>query len=99
MAPTTTYWKTDILLDSEQKQQFLRQYLHSCPADISMRQLKSRVAEYERMTCLRGVTWCAMAWVEYQDPDRPIQNRQTYRKIQDYLREDFLSWLWEHYFV
>lgn len=99
LAPTTTYWKTDILLDSEQKRQFLYQYCSSRGGEVSLEQLESRVAQYERMTCLRGVTWCAMAWVEYQNPDRPIQNGDTYRKIQDYLSEDFLNWLWEHYFV
>jgi len=45
------------------------------------------------------VSWCAMAWVEYQDPNRPIQNQATYQKIQDYLTEDFLNWIWNSYFV
>lgn len=30
-----------------------------------------------------------MAWVEYQDPNRPIQNQATYQKIQDYSDRGF----------
>ena len=39
--------------------------------------LKKRTYIYIPVTCLRGITWCAMAWVQYQQPDKEIftQNR------------------------
>lgn len=98
LAPTTTLWKTDVLLTAEQKERFLGHYLSRRP-DISPEMLHRRTALYETMTCLRGISWCAMAWVEYQSPDRPIKNADTYRKILSYLDADFLAWLWKNYFA
>ena len=99
LAPTTTYWKTDVLLTKEQKHDFVKQYQSCCKNTVEYEELQYRTDRYETMTCLRGVTWCAMAWVEYQDPNRPIQNQTTYQKIQDYLTEDFLNWIWNSYFA
>ena len=99
LAPTTTYWKTDVLLTKEQKHDFVKQYQSCCKNTVEYEELQYRTDRYETMTCLRGVTWCAMAWVEYQDPNRPIQNQATYQKIRDYLTEDFLNWIWNSYFA
>jgi len=43
------------------------------------------------ITCLRGITWCAMAWVQYQEPGRMIRNEETFCKIESYLEEGFLE--------
>ena len=99
LAPTTTYWKTDVRLSKEEKEQFLRDYHTASGRKDDFDQLQSRTAMYETMTCLRGISWCAMAWVEYQDPTRPIQNHGTYQKILEYLTEDFLGWIWKNYFA
>ena len=98
LAPTTTLWKTDVLLSAEQKERFLGRYLSRRP-DLAPELLHRRTAEYETMTCLRGISWCAMAWVEYQSPDRPIKNEETCRKILTYLDAGFLDWLWDGYFA
>ena len=50
------------------------------------------------MTCLRGTTWCSMAWVEYQAPDRAIKNEFTYNKIKAYLEDEFLENIEKTYF-
>ena len=49
-------------------------------------------------TCLRGITWCAMAWVEYQEPGRLIRNEETFKKMEDYLNRDFLDMIEERYY-
>ena len=43
------------------------------------------------ITCLRGVTWCAMAWVEYRQPGRDITNESTARKLEQYIDPEFLD--------
>ena len=43
------------------------------------------------VTCLRGITWCAMAWVEYQQPGRELVNESTWRKLEAYLTDEFLG--------
>ena len=53
--------------------------------------LKERTKVFMEITCLRGITWCAMAWVQYQQPDKLIINESTYRKLEDYLSDGFLE--------
>ena len=38
-----------------------------------------------------GITWCAMAWVQYQQPDKLIFNESTFKKLNAYLDMDFLK--------
>ena len=58
---------------------------------ISVNGLKERIEIYIPVTCLRGVTWCAMAWVQYRDPDKLIVNESTRKKLDDYLSDPYLS--------
>jgi hypothetical protein len=37
------------------------------------------------------LTWCAMAWVKYHQPNRAIFNVDTYEKLSEYLSDPFLS--------
>ena len=53
--------------------------------------LKERTYIYIPVTCLRGITWCAMAWVQYQQPDKEIFNQSTFDKLEAYLSDEFLS--------
>ena len=91
LAPTTTCWKTDVILSRQEKLEFLKHYQGFRENPVSLEQLVARTGEYEAMNCLRGVSWCAMAWVEYQSPDRPIRNGETFRKIEAYLQREFLE--------
>lgn len=90
LAPTTTLWKTDTMLDRNQIHTFLEHYCRHSVQYSDPDLLWQKVMPYFMLTCLRGITWCAMAWVEYQSPDRPIKNKYTYEKIQTYLSTDFL---------
>ena len=97
LAPTTTFWKTDCILTPEEMKDFTRRYLEAAGDPGDRGGLARRLSAYLAMTCLRGVTWCAMAWVEYQRPDRPIQNAFTYEKICTYLTPEFLDRVYEAY--
>lgn len=90
LAPTTTFWKTDVILEKEEEEAFLGAYLKASGEKVDTSFLKEKLNLYIPITCLRGITWCAMAWVEYQDPNRPIRNEDTYRKICSYLTPEFL---------
>ena len=97
LAPTTTFWKTDCILTPGEMKAFTRHYLDAAGDPGDRGGMAERLSAYLAMTCLRGVTWCAMAWVEYQRPDRPIQNAFTYEKICTYLTPEFLDRLYEAY--
>ncbi len=98
LAPTTTFWKTDVILKPSQADAFLEEYIGAVNGRFSVEGLKERVYTFIPITCLRGVTWCAMAWVQYQQPDKLIFNESTYKKLEAYLSHDFLEMISRDYF-
>jgi len=92
MALTTTRWKTESVLDKEQQELFFNTYLDAIPA-FQQASIRERVELYKPYLNLRAISWCAYAYVEYQRPDRPINNASTYLKLQEYLDVDFLKTL------
>ncbi|MDY3946411.1 MAG: DUF2064 domain-containing protein [Ezakiella sp.] len=91
MVPTTTNWKTDVILDDDEMDFFINEYERYRKVD------RNRLKKYLRFNCLRGITWCAMAKVEYSS-DRGIKNMDTLAKIDKFLSEDFLRMLEYRFF-
>lgn len=98
LAPTTTFWKTDTILDRGQMEDFLSAYRRAVDGRFDLVGMEERFERYLVMTCLRGITWCAMAYVEYATPGRALRNESTFRKIKDYLEEGFLDRIRREYF-
>lgn len=97
LAPTTTFWKTDVILSPEEMDAFTARYRQAA-GRFDTDSLAEKLALFIPITCLRGVTWCAMAWVQYQQPDRLIRNEDTFRKMEAYLDESFLEMIERRYF-
>lgn len=97
LAPTTTFWKTDIILSKEEISFFIKEYCKNSNQYKDEKALWNSVKNYLSMNCLRGISWCAMAYVEYQDPNKLISNDYTYEKIKTYLSKDFLNMVKEEY--
>ena len=97
LVPTTTFWKTDVILQPEQIRHFVRCYERAVAGRFETESLQERLPLYFTVTCLRGVTWCAMAYREYCQPGRAITNADTFRKIQEYLKPDFLENILKNY--
>lgn len=100
LAPTTTFWKTDVVLNKKEIDVFLRDYLtylnnntrnNNTENNDELEVLKEKVNKYIILNCLRGLTWCAMAWVEYNSEDKAILNEFTYNKLKQYLDYSFLD--------
>lgn len=94
LAPTTTFWKTDIIFSKEQMDEVIDAYIAEVrkkETPIDLTGIRERTKTFLQVTCLRGVTWCAMAWVEYQSPERGLTNESTRKKLNQYLEEDFLD--------
>ena len=91
LAPTTTFWKTDLILTPEEIEVFIDDYINAVGERFSLEGLRERVHIFIPITCLRGITWCAMAWVQYQKPDKLIFNASTYEKLNAYLSHEFLN--------
>lgn len=95
LAPTTTFWRTDRLLNSHEINHFITNYEKAIDGRIEIGNLMQRVLIFLQVTCLRGITWCAMAWDEYNKPSRGIKNEETFSKLKEYLKMDFLEYIEE----
>lgn len=91
LAPTTTFWKTDVILTPGQTYSFIDTYISSVNDRFDTNGILERTNVYIPVTCLRGITWCAMAWVEYQQPEKEIFNESTFHKLEAYLSDEFLD--------
>ena len=97
LVPTTTFWKTDVILTPQQIQNFYQSYVEAVAGRFTLEGLEERLALYFRTTCLRGISWCSMALREYESPGRSLRNQDTYLKIKSYLEMDFLENILENY--
>lgn len=97
LVPTTTFWKTDVILTPEEIRHFVRCYIQAVDGRFETGSLSERLPLYFTVTCLRGVTWCAMAYREYCQPGRAIANPDTFEKLKAYLDPAFLRNLLENY--
>ena len=97
LAPTTTFWKTDVILTAQEVRDFTDKYIAAVGDRMDCATLKARLPLFFTVTCLRGVTWCAMAYREYCQPGRPLCNPDTFSKLQAYLKPEFLENILETY--
>ena len=97
LVPTTTFWKTDVILTPEEIGDFLRMYLRAVDGRMDTSTMKERLPLFFTVTCLRGISWCAMALREYLQPGRAITNSDTLMKIQQYVEPSFMENILENY--
>lgn len=91
LAPTTTFWKTDCILSGEVIEKLIESYISAVDGRFDTTGIRERTHRLIDITCLRGLTWCAMAWVQYRDPDKLIVNESTRIKLDAYLSDSFLT--------
>ena len=79
------------------RRMFLKAY---CAAitDAHLRDtIEDRVELRDPFNCLRGISWSAMAWVNYQTGEHTLQNQDTFLKVSEYLDLDFVRSLFDPY--
>lgn len=95
LAPTTTLWKANYILSEEEINNFYDEYIKSLNGGD--KNIKERVHIYNPYLYLRALSWCAYAYLEYQNPDKDIKNMDTFNKIKEYLDLDFMKKLLKIY--
>ncbi|MEW9095866.1 MAG: phosphotransferase [Clostridiaceae bacterium] len=96
LAPTTTLWKANYILNEEEKNDFYDEYIKSLGGGD--KDIKERVHIYNPYLYLRALSWCAYAYLEYQNPNKDIKNMDTFNKIKEYLDLNFMKKLLKEYF-
>ena len=93
--PTTTLWKTDYRMTTVDRRAFLDVYRAAIP-DAHLRDtIEERVLLRDPFNCLRGISWSAMAWVNYQTGEHALRNEDTFRKVSAYLNLGFVRSLFD----
>ncbi|MDY6845737.1 MAG: aminoglycoside phosphotransferase family protein [Chloroflexota bacterium] len=95
--PTTTLWKTDYRMSAEDKKMMMDAYKDSIRDPHLRNTIEERTWLRDPFNCLRGVSWCVMAWVQYQRGDHLLKNMDTYRKLSMYVDIDFVRGLFDPY--
>lgn len=91
LAPTTTLWRTDVTLTPSEQERMINHYIACHRSPEVLGDIIERTRSYINMNCVRGVTWCAHATVEYAQPNRALTHELTRSKIRSYLTPDFLE--------
>ena len=97
LVPTATFWKTDVILTAEEIGDFVRMYLRAVDGRMDTSAIRERLPLFFTVTCLRGISWCAMALREYMQPGRAITNHDTLKKIQQYVEPGFMENILRNY--
>lgn len=97
LSPSATFWKTDVILTPAEVKDFIRKYIAAVDGRMDCSALTRRLPLYFTVNCLRGVTWCAMAYREYCQPGRSLRNEDTFRKLKAYMDPAYLTNILENY--
>lgn len=92
LAPTTTLWKTDVMLDFDDVFEFVGKY-----DSVTIRPVdKRKLIKYLQFTCLRGITWCAMAYVQNIESTKIKSDLPTFEVIQKFISPSFLKMIQDY---
>jgi aminoglycoside phosphotransferase (APT) family kinase protein len=100
LVATTTLWKSEIILSSQEEESFIRDYIQKIRIEmrkneklssLPMETLRERISMFKFFNYLRAISWCAMAWTEYVQPGRELQNPDTFEKIKMYIEPTFIQ--------
>lgn len=91
LSPTTTIWDSDYIFDASRRAAFVEEYWACVDGRFSRDAFDAHFDAYVRSNCLRGLTWCTKAVVDYRDPDTPLTHEKTRRKLDIYLSDEFLA--------
>ena len=91
LAPTSTFWKTDIILTKAEIDDFITRYIEKAGRYFDTKGIRETALAFIKINCLRGLSWCAMAFVQYKEAGKEIMNESTRIKLGQYLEDSFIS--------
>jgi aminoglycoside phosphotransferase (APT) family kinase protein len=95
--PTTTLWKTDYLMTEAAKEQMMSTYKAAIDDPHLVDTIEERTRLRDPFNCLRGISWCAMAWVQYQSDQHLLKNPDTFQKLSMYTDLNFVRKVFDPY--
>jgi aminoglycoside phosphotransferase (APT) family kinase protein len=95
--PTTTLWKTEYRMSKADQSSMMDAYKAAIQDPHLCDTIEERTRLRDPFNCLRGVSWCAMAWVQYQRGDHLLKNMDTFQKLSMYTDLEFVRSLFDTY--
>ena len=95
--PTTTLWKTDYRMSHTAQAEMMTAYKNALADPHLKDTIEERTRLRDPFNCFRGVSWCAMAWIQYRRGDHLLKNVDTFKKLSMYVDLDFLRSLFDPY--
>lgn len=94
VAPTTTFWRSDVILTQAEIDDFIDEYIEAVDGRYDITGLRERILSYIPITCLRGITWVSQAYVEYRgEGNKILTTEETRNKIDSYLEDSFIEYI------
>lgn len=95
--PTTTLWKTDYRMSNDDWDTMISVYKDAL-TDAHLRDtIEERTRMRDPFNCLKGISWCAMAWVQCQRDSRLLKNEDTWGKLVMFVDPVFVRSLFDPY--
>lgn len=88
LSPTTTLFKSETWLTADQTENFIAKYNKYSSSGMINRE---KLHRYLLFTYMRGITWCAMAYAQYQSGAKIVTDNKMVKKVKSYLTDEFLS--------
>lgn len=94
-SPLTTLWKTDFRMRHGEKEDFIAVYSKGVADRHLADTLRDRIRLRDPFVYLRGISWSAMGWVQYQSDFSGNRNPDTWTTLQRYMNLNFLRSLFD----
>ncbi|MGW8193022.1 MAG: phosphotransferase family protein [Desulforhopalus sp.] len=92
-SPLTTLWKSNYRMSEDDRSTFLKEYCRNITSLHLCQTLKDRMRLKMPFVMLRGISWSAMGWAAYQSDYQGIRNKDTWKKLNQYMELDFIRQL------
>lgn len=98
VAPTTTFWDSDLLFPTDRIQSFVEMYWDAVDDRFARNDFDNRFQAFLKVAVFRALTWCCRAVVQqHEKPEIHITNKAL-AKVPIYLSNDFMDYLEEECF-
>lgn len=93
VAPTTTFWDSEFIFDSDQADSFIEDYWRAVDGRFERGSFDARFRAFRMMTALRSATWFCRALLNYGEGGVGHTTVKTARKFPVYLSDEFMNML------
>ncbi len=93
VAPTTTFWDSDMLFPAKEIDAFLELYWRAADGRVPTKGFEGRFSAFFRVATFRAIAWCLRAQALYAKDEALHRTSKAMAKVPIYLSDGFLGFL------